>query len=69
MSDNKDQRTMVRMSAAERAEWDKARKILAERSGLPELAEATFIRIAANEYANRVLTDQAPRRNTTRKPR
>ncbi len=49
------ERAMVRMHTREREAWRQARQAMAERSGMPGLDEATFIRLAVNDFADRVM--------------
>ena len=50
------ERAMVRMHTREREAWRLARRAMAERSGMPDLDEATFTRLAVNDFADRMLT-------------
>jgi hypothetical protein len=49
------ERAMVRMHTHEREAWRQARSAMAQRAGIPEIDEATFIRLAANDFAERIM--------------
>ncbi len=49
------ERAMVRMHTREREAWRQAARAMAERSGMPVIDEATFIRLAVNDFADRMM--------------
>lgn len=49
------ERAMVRMHTHEREAWRQARAAMAQRSEMPEIDEATFIRLAVNDFSARIM--------------